>query len=164
MPKLNIGFSSNDLILSKLIRAVEKTPYSHVYLRFHVPQVDRSVIYEAVGANVRFVGNSVWNFNRIVEEYEWEVSDQEYKEILQFAIDTSGKHYGILSMLGLGLVRIASYFGKKLINPFSDGNNNFICSELAAVIMKKYFPDTAQDNIFPKDVNVVCKKYLKRVI
>lgn len=163
MPKINVGFSKNKMLISKLIRWLEKTEYSHVYLRFHVSQLNRDVIYEAVGSNVRFVGENTWNFNTVVEEYEWEVSEEEYKQILQFAIDTSGKHYGIFSMLGLGIVRVASYLGITLNNPFSDGDKNFVCSELAAIIMKKYFLNTSQDNIFPKDVNNVCKKFLVQV-
>lgn len=163
MPKINVGFSKNKMMISKLIRWIERTEYSHVYLRLHIPQLSRNVIYEAVGSNVRFVGESTWSFNEVVEEYEWEVSEEEYKQILQFAIDTAGKHYGLGSMLGLGIVRVASCLGITLSNPFSDGSKNFVCSELAAIIMKKYFFNIQQDNIFPKDVNNVCKKFLVQI-
>lgn len=60
MEQITIGFSKSKKFLpigSWLIRAYMGTPYSHVYLKFYSQSLNRTLIYEAVGGGVRFIGS-----------------------------------------------------------------------------------------------------------
>lgn len=159
MDSIVIGFSKPKRwkIFAWLISALWKTEYDHVYVGFYFDKYERNVIYQASRMSVNFMEKS--NFtqdNIIVKEYTVSITPENKIKMMQFAIDNSAKAYGIKSAIGLGLVRIASFFGKKIKNPFADGGSTYICCELAAVIMEQFtgakFPE-GRDEISPKDVD-----------
>lgn len=133
--KIIIGFSrakSPYKIGSTAIRLYLNRPYSHVYLNFYSETLQRSIIYEAVGAGVRFIGLNNWlEHAAVIKEYEIEISHEDSIYLRQWCIDNAGEDYGYLQNVGLIFANILSLQQ----NPFKQGIN---CSELIAIILQKY--------------------------
>lgn len=155
--KLIIGFSKAKSPLkigSKLIQWYLKRPYSHVYLNFYSLALSRSIIYEAVGAGVRFIGLKLWSKNSVVvREYELEVSDAQMLFLRQWCIDNAGIHYGFWQNIG---IVVANLF-KLSKNPFRRGIN---CSELIAIILQQqgYYIGKPLDLVTPADIEDILAK------
>lgn len=152
---ITIGFSkpSNKFfpIFSWAVRAVLKTPYSHVYMKFHSDSLSRDIIYEAVGKGVRFVGLKQWSKKAIpVKEFQIDINQEQYLRLMQYCIDMSGISYGTVQNLG---TFIAMVFNLKK-NPFENGNSQIVCSELIADILEQlgYKFEEDKDIITPKDI------------
>lgn len=141
MEKLILGFSKPRgwfVPVSWLIRKTEKTRYSHAYIRVRSSSLERDLIYQATGSGVYFIGGIAFDDHvEVIEEYEFEITSESKKELLQWAIDTSGKPYGRMQMLGLGIKRLFRFFGISIKNPFRTGNKAYICTELAAAALKE---------------------------
>jgi hypothetical protein len=114
----------------------EKTNFSHAYIRIHSESLDCDLIYQATGAGVNFVGTEVFDsHHQVVEEYEIKVDDETRKKLLRWAVANSGKPYGKLQILGLGIRRLVRFFGWKIRNPFKNGNIAYVCCELVAAAL-----------------------------
>lgn len=136
-----IGFSRPKKwhLLSTLIMKVEKTDYSHAYIRIHSEKYDRDLIYQASGLAVNFMNIEMFNnHNNVIHEFEIEVSDETYLDIMRFAIDNVGIPYGSKELIGFGLIKLAALFNKKISNPFSNGTKTSVCSELVARILNDF--------------------------
>lgn len=124
--KILIGFSRPRKfnIISWLIRAyMGFTPYSHTYIRFYMPGIQRWVIYEASHGDVHFEEFTNWTSrSQVIEEYDLVLDERHWHEVLQFCIDNSNKLYGFLTLIGILLKKKLGF----------DGNKSFICSELVA--------------------------------
>lgn len=130
--KIYFGFSRPKKmifpIFSWLIRFFQKTPYSHVYVRWHSMGADVDVCYEASGNEVKFICKDVFD-QRVnpTHEYAIEITREQYKKLLRFCMSNAGKKYGVKQVLGILLVTLF----KLRKNPFSDGRSSWVCSELA---------------------------------
>ena len=131
-------------------------PYDHVYIKLHSNTYNRDLIYQASGISVNFMSPIIFNnLNSIIKEFNLSISDQAHKAMIQFAIDTVGKPYGIKECLGLAIVRIAELLGKKIKNPFKFDGKTYVCSELASFMLKEYLNlnlDQDINLITPKDL------------
>lgn len=149
MKSIAIGFSKSKKFFpigSLAIRAYMGTPYSHVYLKFHSESLNRELIYEAVGAGVRFIGSKRWEEHATeVASFELDISDESYCKIMQYCIDNSGIEYGFLQNIG---VVVSNFLGLKR-NVFSSGEN---CSEMIGKILGLEGRD------FEKDLNLLTPK------
>jgi hypothetical protein len=135
--KLTVGFSKSPRLLSKLIRWVEGSEVSHVYIKFHSDFLQRDIIYEASGTVVNFVNlQTFMSRSQIVEEFTYEIPAPLYREAIQFAMDHTGKPYGFLSLIGLGWVKFTNKFGFRTRNPFRKDDKTFICSYLVADLLR----------------------------
>lgn len=135
MAIVSIIFSTqkNNISLSSLIRLVERTPYSHVAIKVHSDKLDRSLIYQANGHGVWFIGEPAFlEKNIIIDEFVFDITEEQKTSLLQFAIDNSGKSYGLLHLLGIGYQYLTAMFGNRMPNPFKDGSQSYICVELVA--------------------------------
>lgn len=132
MKNITIGFSKSKkkmAIGSLLIRWYMGTPYSHVYFKFEAKSLDRVLVYEAVGAGVRFIGLNKWESDHEeVASFNLNISDDNYKKIMQFCVDNSGTEYGFFQNLGI----IFSNICKLSKNPLTDGEN---CSEAIGEVL-----------------------------
>lgn len=129
--KIYIGFSKPKKhlfpIFSWLIRMFQKTPYSHVYIRWYSRHAQAHICYEASGNEVKFLGKKVFdNRIQIIHEYEINITKSQYKKLLHFCMSNAGIKYGILQVFGILLVTLFRL--KK--NPFSDDRKSWVCSEL----------------------------------
>lgn len=160
MRKVTVGFSRSTkpfAIGSLLIRWYMGTPYSHVYMKFDSPSMNRSLIYEAVGVGVRFIGLERWKNHALeVDSFELEVSEENYKKIMQFCIDQSGIEYGFWQNLGIIIANIC----KKSNNSLTDGEN---CSEAIGEILKLEGFEIHKDlNLLtPKDIHEILSTKLQ---
>lgn len=135
MATVSIIFSTqkSKLSPSTLIRLVECTPYSHVAIKVHSDKLDRSLIYQANGHGVWFIGEPAFlQENIIIDEFVFEITEEQKTKLLQFAIDNSGKSYGFLQLLGIGYQYLTAMLGNRQSNPFKDGSQSYICVELVA--------------------------------
>lgn len=133
MAQIIMGFSRHKGFapLSWLIMLCERTNFSHAYVKLYSASLDRTLIYQATGSGVNFVGSVLFEESaQVVEEYPIEVSDGARTRLLQRCVDNAGKPYGRLQMVGLGVIRVAKLFGIRMKNPFPNGDGKYVCCEL----------------------------------
>lgn len=151
-----IGFSKPKKfhILSWLIQKIDRTEFSHVYLKIHSKSIQRDLIYQASGLSVNFCGIRIFNDkNESIIEFIIIITPEEKIEILKLAVDLAGKPYGMKELIGIGIVRFLGLFNKKIKNPYADGSKTYICSELAATILLKLnFKFEELDSVTPKEI------------
>jgi len=163
MKQLTIGFSRAKGFkpFSWAIQKVLNTPFSHTYIKFKSDKFDRVLVYQASGTAVNFMEEKrVLLTHEVIAEFELEISDEAYIKTVQFAIDQSGVPYGISQIFGILYVKALGSFGKRVKNPFPNGNGNYICSELVAQILKEIMDlkvDQDLDLITPKEVYELLK-------
>jgi hypothetical protein len=141
MNKITIGFSKPKKfkIFAAAIQLLFGTPYDHVYIQFKSEFFSRGLIYQASKLMINFMGVDVFLAeNKIVKEFDINISDEALKNLVQFAIDNAGKPYGMKEAFGIGLVRVAEIFGKKIDNPFRGRTETYVCSVLAAYVLKNF--------------------------
>lgn len=144
---ITIGFSKPKdhpfPILAWAIQYWQKTPYSHVYVRFYSESINRTLVYEAVGKGVRFISLDNWTKHaEEVKSYTLEVKKCNAVTLLQYCVDHSGDKYGMLQNLGIFLAKAFSW--KK--NPWTSGKN---CSEAISEMLQ------AEGMILPKNPNLM---------
>lgn len=151
MKTITIGFSRSTkkfAIGSLLIRSYMCTPYSHVYLKFKSNSLDRTLIYEAVGAGVRFIGVNKWKEHaEEVYSFDIQISDENYTKLMQYCVDNAGIEYGFIQNLGILYANLMNM----VRNPVDDGKN---CSEAIGEILRLegYKIDKDLNLLTPKDI------------
>ncbi len=139
-------------IFSWLIRLVENTKFSHVYLEFKLSQLDRRMIYEAAGTEVRLIERSNWDKHaESLEVYTFSIDLDQFVRLQKLIVDSLGNKYGIKQLFGIA---IAKLFRLKK-NPLSGGKGEAVCSEVVSRVMVdilNYRIDKDFDLITPKDV------------
>lgn len=164
METIYIGFSKSTkkfAWFSWLIRLVDGTEYSHVYIKFHSNSLERDIIYQASGTQVNFVGTKIFeSCNKVVIEYPLDIKEETKKRILQQAIDKAGIPYGIKEIFGLAIIKLYSLFGKKISNPFGNRDITYVCCELVADLLTEQGILSIKDieSITPKDLEVYIKE------
>lgn len=158
MEKIIVGFSkpSSFKVFAWIIMTAYKTPYDHVYLKFHSDSLNRDIIYQASKLMVNFMGTSIFlKDNIVVDEFEVKISTDKKIQLMQFMIDNASKPYGIMNAIGLGLMRICKFIGITINNPFGDGSKTWICDEIVGSILEEFagakLPETL-DNLNPLDL------------
>lgn len=136
-----IGFSTakkKNSLIAGVIRAVERTPYSHVYIKFYSDSIDRWLIYHASHTDIHF--NNIETFesqNKILEEYELVANPEDRKAALQLCVDRVGVPYGSAQLIGMAYVRLMkAWFSVEVSNFLADGKKTQVCSEIAGRIIK----------------------------
>jgi hypothetical protein len=130
MTTLRIGFSKPKSffpIFSWAIRLFEKTPYSHVFIRWQTSQ-GVMICYQASGAQINFMGPYAFNKHMtIVDEFEFNnIPDDSWDNLMRFCLNEVGKDYALLGVLFIPFVRLF----KLKSNPFCRGENQQYCAEL----------------------------------
>jgi hypothetical protein len=155
---ITIGFSKPKNrffpVISWIIRLYQGTEYSHAYLKFDSASLNRTLVYEAVGGGVRFVGSNLWKHKaEEVKQFQIQITDDQFIHIMQYCVDTAGVSYGSIQNVG---VILATIFKMKN-NPFKKGKN---CSEVVAEIlqMQGHIFTKSLDLITPKDIDLALSK------
>lgn len=171
MKKIVVGFSTPQKfkIHAWLIMKIDQAPFDHTYLKFHSESLNRDIIYQAVGKGVQFVGKTLFDTkSKSIEEFEIEVEDDDYTKMMCFCVDNAGIPYGFIQVIGAGIVKILSKFGKHIENPFNVGLTNEFCSEVVLRCLNKVDSknfNLKAENITPKDLNVIIKSLnFKRIL
>lgn len=164
MKMVIIGFSKPKKfkLHAALIMLLDKANFDHAYLRFRSENLERDIIYQAIGKGVEFRGKTLFEHTTdIVEEYKLNVEDEKYKKLMQFCIDNAGIPYGFLQILGACIVKFFAKIGKQIKNPFDNGLNSEFCSEIAARCLnliegEEIIKDV--ESISPKDLQTLLKE------
>jgi hypothetical protein len=135
------GFSTSSKWWSPVawgIRLVERTPYSHVYMKFWSDSLQRWLIYHASQRDLHFNNLEMFEqYNRVLKEYKVFASKKDRTEGLQLCVDRVGWAYGRMQLVGMAAVRVVkAWFGWKVKNPFADAEKTQVCSEIAGRVLK----------------------------
>lgn len=169
---LIVGFSKpkSFKLHAWLIEKIDgKSNFDHAYLRFYLDTIDRELVYQSIAIGVQIISqNEFKNQSNSVEEYELNISEEQYISLLQFCIDNAGKAYSVFGVIGEGLVKLCSKIGWNIKNPFDSREKTYFCSELIAQCLNHINPlqfNLNADNISPNDLNVILKQLnLKRIL
>jgi hypothetical protein len=160
MRRIKIGFSTRKkALLSKIIRKIEGTPFSHTYIELFPKSIDIPMIYQASSTMIHFQASS--NFDAVntrIYEKELEITDDVYQEILRYCMLNAAKPYSVLQLFAILTQKVGQVFGITIKNWADNGEAAQICSELTYNILKilGYKIDKNVDLITPKDVyNIV---------
>jgi hypothetical protein len=157
MKEIIIGFSTPtpDTIYSWGIRSVWGTEFSHTYIRFMVAGED--TVFEANDHCVKFVNAEQWDKdNQVICSYPFYVSDKMWENVISYCHSISGTPYGFKQAAGLLLATILGMDK----NPFGDGNDTQICSEVVYRIVTEVFKyrwNTHDDDMVTP---YMCQKYI----
>lgn len=159
-----IGFSrprDNRIpIFSWLIRLIEGTEYSHVYIKWYSGFVDRYIIYQASGSMVHFIGHTLFKKHaQPVEEYAIDIKQSTKKEFIQWCLDHAGIHYGVKHIIGMAWVRFVGLFGKKIRNPLSGKEQ--VCSKIVGEALRDVLDIKIKKDLEtagPKAINEIVRK------
>jgi hypothetical protein len=159
MKQITIGFSracTKFPIFSWLIMLVQKTPYSHVYLKYQDEYLGQTMYFQASHSLVNYMSEAVFLAQEtVVKEFTFNISDSCFLSTLQFAANQAGKPYGILEIFGLGIVDFALLFGVGVHNPFKDAGATWVCDQLVASLLntcESVQLPMAINDMAPKDV------------
>lgn len=134
MDKIIVGFSTPKCWnpLSWMIRKAEGTEFSHCYIKFYSATYDMWLVYHASHTMIHFLGEEKFlEKNKIIEEYELDLSVAIKVSLIRNAIHRCGIPYGFLQMIGMMFSRfIYLWFHYKIKNPFADGEKTEVCSDL----------------------------------
>ena len=164
--KVSIGFSKrNNNLISWMIRMIENSDYSHVYIRRNSKYGE--YIYQASGLQVNFTNIKTFlDHNEIVEEYEFELNDEQRDKLLIFCIKNCGKPYNLKDLFLMGAAIIANKLNI-VIGLTGDGDTTFKCSELGALLIEDVLNIEVSQNedfITPKELNPYIKDNGIRII
>lgn len=155
MKTITIGFSKSKKRFafgSYIIRMFQKTTYSHVYIKFRSDSLNRTLIYEAVGGGLRFIGTKVWESHaEEVASFSIDISQENYVKLMQYCVDNAGTEYGFVQNIGIAMCELLSL----KTNPFKEGKN---CSEVVGEILK------LEGIIFEKETNLLTPKDIYKAL
>ena len=126
-----IGFSTTRAPLSRLIRAMTRSPVSHTFLVYRDVDFDREMVMEAVGAGFRIVPlDRFRKRNHVVRIF---TPRHSIDEGLKAAVDWLGESYDARGLLGMFLLLLARSLKLRIRrrNVLARGRSLF-CSEAVA--------------------------------
>lgn len=138
--KISIGFSTPKEfhIFPWLIKLIEGTKFSHAYVKIYSDSIERYFYYQASGLRVNFMNREMFEeTNRIVKEFDINLTWDTYRKVLQFAIDKAGVEYTLIQVMGLLWIRFCSRIGCKVFNPVNKYDNEEFCTKIVAQLMKE---------------------------
>ena len=145
-------------LFSWAIRAFQKTPYSHVRLRW-VSKSGVEIIYEASGTKVKIIGEEAQDQFKVhvIKRYRVDLSKEEYRELIRL-FKYSSVDYGALQAVGIG-ISIWLRLSRNILS-----TKGQVCSELMTIFMEKVknWPINLNKNLAgPLEVDVALEKIMK---
>lgn len=135
MKKITIGFSTPKNkklpLFSWIIKAYEGTPFSHVYIRWQT-KYGSWLCYHAASTVIHFQGEHAFNEHiKPVEEFEFEISNEDFDKLMEFCIKYAGADYAIWEVLSIPLWD-AGIVTNDSNDPWSQYCAELICRALAS--------------------------------
>lgn len=142
MKELDIVFTKSRRkmpIFSWLIRFWTNKPYSHVSRAVEISDWGKRY-FQASEGKVNYEYEKYFlKKHEIVKKYTLLITPELDKKIKEECYREAGNNYGLMQNLGVVLVDICNFFGKKIDNPWKSGRN---CSELIYLtVLKQLIPD-----------------------
>jgi hypothetical protein len=120
-------------IISKLIRIVMGTKYSHVLARWDGAKGRVDVVWEAAGSGIRFLGPIAHeNKYNVVKQYNIELSKLEYHRLIEYTHKYAHVKYGCVQLIGMLIARIF----RMNRNLLSSGEAAQVCSEAVGGLLR----------------------------
>ena len=148
MKNVVIGFSTSRnkfAVGSFLIRSVEGTKFSHVYLK------DGETIWqESLPAFNEMSDVEFLNQETVIDEYVVGVTDEQYSDIIDFCEYCLRLRvpYGKLQIVGMSIVRsVNQLFHCHFKNPFANGPRTMVCSEFVGEVLRIIGVTISQDQL-----------------
>ena len=130
-----VGFSRNKewyKVGSVAIELAEKRPYSHAFLQFTDPFTQRDMIAQAAHGMVNEMSFTRFTEeNTVVRTYSFEITPDQFHQLLQTIQDNLGMPYGYLELIWIAI--------KKLLRiqvNIHDHNDTYICSEFVGMLLQ----------------------------
>jgi len=141
---IGVGFSkpkSKLAVVAHIIRFIEKTDFSHVYL-----QMGQVIVHaNHLGVGVIYAPTFFEKNTSVIYE-PLEMNRDQFEQIIQIILPYLGKKYGFFQMIGVFIALVC----KLPKNPITKG---YLCSEFIALILQKAY------NIkIDKDINLITPK------
>ena len=138
--------------ISRIIRLIEGTPYSHIRIRF-INRVGDELVYEVSGTSVKFVGPLALEDKKvdILYSYEYNITRSEFSKMIDLCVLHADLNYGYLQLFGIHLVRV---FNLRR-NPLSEGRKSQVCSEIVGRFVQEILKIDVPVNLDiagPKDI------------
>jgi len=149
MKTVVIGFSRprSKKLFSEAIMWMQKTNFSHVYVKVEWPSAERELVYQASGLQVNFES---WNHFQThaysVAEFKIDLTEESYKQVAKYICDNLNKPYSMKQVFGMFLLCLGKRFGIKISNPYKNRHDAFICSEVGADVLETGNIDLGEDS------------------
>jgi hypothetical protein len=152
--KVVFGFSrpKKELPLSVLIRAVEKRPFSHVYVRFQEPS-GVEMVFQASGLEVNLITYDHFKqFEQVIEEYELDGTGCDLA-IWEFVLGHLGVKYSVMQLVYIAIRKLTGF------KTGHNGASEVVCSELAARLCDYMGVESSMDPdyVTPSDFQKFCQ-------
>lgn len=164
MKQLTVRFSKSTSwygVFSWLIMLAEGTPYSHVSIRMQDKETGVYITYQASHTFVNAFSEAEFLAEEdVIYSFDFTVDDSIAVDARQFAESRLGVPYGVLGIVGLGIVQIASWLGIKMNNPFPNNGSQYWCSEFVAAALENVDCLQTKENLndlTPKDLYPLIK-------
>lgn len=147
--------------ISRLIRWVESTPYSHISIRWYSKR-GLEINYESSGSHdLRFIGSEIFNEKyHVVDTQTLEVADKLRTKLNEYCLKNAGRSYGRLQIIGMGIARLL----RLNRNPVADGKKTQVCSELVGYILTEILNiklDGANYEVIgPRELHNIVEEYI----
>ena len=114
------------------------------------------MVFQASGLMVNYCNYEYFQKkSRVREEYEMEVSAEQYDKAMGLMASAAGKPYSMREIFGYLYVLAQREWRNKVVsNPFGDGDKSYVCSELAAESLG--IKDA--ESMTPEDLRRYCAK------
>lgn len=160
--KITFGFSrpKSFNILSEMIRSIDKTEFSHSYVRF-TDSMNQELVFQASGLAVNLCSFSRFSsIEMLIEEYEMDITNTQYYTTWNFMVNSLGIPYSLVQLLRILAKKIT---GKEFGH---DNGNSEICSQLAATLCQLLGIQINEDLDYtdPSALQKICASNMKRTL
>lgn len=141
--KIVVGFSTpkKPWAFAAAIRWIDKTAYSHSYIRFESESWGVDFIYQQAGLATHFIsGHKFEEINNVIREFSIPVTAEVYSDIGRICVTREGRGYGVRQVIGKGIVILLKKlsFGKiNIKNPLKDRDGSTDCIEEVARVLSE---------------------------
>lgn len=155
------GFSRGNGVFSKVIQVGEARAYSHAYIRYECPISGVMMVFQASKGLVNCFNYDIFKqSNSIIKEHEIQCSSEQFKAFYKFKCESLGKKYSYKQILWFTLKKLfqVSSWSKDAYSFIKNGNKEYICSEIAAIvctILGIHLDLTQIDQISPSDLDTI---------
>lgn len=130
---------------SKLIQFVEKLPFSHFAIEFHL---DSFLILEAVSPKSRQICGMEWRKSyEVVRSFRMNIPDVKKEDVLHFIKNHTGKPYAFYMLIWLGIALIDKSIDRAIGSNRWDGRKKLICSELVGRFLNDFLAIEFEKNL-----------------
>ena len=145
---IRIGESIEHLVYSG---KWEYQQFSHTYVSWQAQRFERTIVYEASGSSVHFLGeDAAQEHLEPVELYRIPTTEEAQHRMVQICLTMAGTDYGLLNVAGVVWVKLIGViswlisfrnYRVRVRNPFADGRESQPCMEVVGRLLEPHLTD-----------------------